>query len=53
VDGWGRSGDGFEEGAAMEILGFTANTVVALVMGVAIGLERQYRQPRRASGPTP
>jgi putative Mg2+ transporter-C (MgtC) family protein len=32
------------EGEAMELLGFTFNTVVALVMGVAIGLERQYRQ---------
>jgi putative Mg2+ transporter-C (MgtC) family protein len=28
----------------MEILGFTINTLAALAMGVAIGLERQYRQ---------
>jgi putative Mg2+ transporter-C (MgtC) family protein len=28
----------------LDILGFTINTVAALAMGVAIGLERQYRQ---------
>jgi putative Mg2+ transporter-C (MgtC) family protein len=44
---WGlesRVNESKRKAGAMEILGFTLNTIVALVMGVAIGLERQYRQ---------
>src|SRR5262249_60136889 len=32
------------EGEQMEILGFIANAVCALTMGLGIGLERQFRQ---------